>query len=108
LLDYKDQYLAWMVNFDIPFTNNLAERSLRGAKSKMKASGQFQNIDRASDYANIKSYLETCVRNGINGFRAFVALAAGLPLKLKDVLAEGLERNKIRDLGAPQVEAEIK
>ncbi|MDR2841627.1 MAG: hypothetical protein LBV52_00310, partial [Spirochaetaceae bacterium] len=57
-----NEYLAWVVDFDIPFTNNLSERSLRDAKSKMKISGQFQNEKTASYYANIKSYLETCNR----------------------------------------------
>lgn len=34
ILDYKDNYLSWVVNFDLPFSNNLSERSLRGAKVK--------------------------------------------------------------------------
>jgi hypothetical protein len=32
ILDYKNEYLAWVIDFDIPFTNNLSERSLRDAK----------------------------------------------------------------------------
>ena len=47
ILDYKDNYLSWVVNFDLPFSNNLSERSLRGAKSKMKISGQFQSAETA-------------------------------------------------------------
>ena len=54
ILDYKNEYLAWVVDFDVPFTNNLSERSLRDIKSKMKISGQFQNEKTASYYANIK------------------------------------------------------
>ena len=37
ILDYKNEYLLWVYDFDIPFTNNLRERTLRGAKSKMKS-----------------------------------------------------------------------
>ena len=48
ILDYKNEYLAWVLDFSLPFTNNLSERSLRGAKSKMKIAGQFQNIKTAS------------------------------------------------------------
>lgn len=66
ITDYKDNYFAWVANFEFPFTNNLSERSLRGAKSKMKISGQFQTIEYAGHYAAIKSYIETCYRNGIN------------------------------------------
>jgi transposase len=86
ILDFKNEYLAWVVNFDLPFTNNLSERSLRGAKSKMKISGQFQNVKTASFYANIKSYIETCYRNGINEFYAMLRLCRGDPFKLEDIL----------------------
>lgn len=86
ILDYKNEYLAWVVNFDIPFTNNLSERSLRGIKSKMKISGQFQNVKTASFYANIKSYLETCYRNGMNEFYALIRLSRGDPIKLEEIL----------------------
>lgn len=85
ILDYKNEYLAWVVNFDIPFTNNLSERSLRGIKSKMKISGQFQNVKTASFYANIKSYLETCYRNGVNEFYALIRLCRGDPFKLEEI-----------------------
>ena len=47
ILDYKEQYLLWVYNFEVPFTNNLSERGVRDVKSKMKASGQFQNIESA-------------------------------------------------------------
>jgi transcription elongation factor Elf1 len=60
ILDYKDNYLAWVVDFGLPFSNNLSERSLRGAKSKMKISGQFQSEETAGHYAAVKSYIETC------------------------------------------------
>ena len=39
ILDYKNEYFLWIYDFDIPFTNNLSERGLRGAKSKMKSAG---------------------------------------------------------------------
>lgn len=86
LLEYKNEYLAWVLDFDLPFTNNLSERSLRDAKSKMKISGQFQNVETASFYANIKSYLETCYRNGINMFYALLRLCRGNPISLNELL----------------------
>ena len=66
LLNYRDNYIYWILDFDIPFTNNTSERALRGIKTKMKVSGQFQNITNAEYYATIRSYIETCHRNGIN------------------------------------------
>lgn len=86
ILDYKNEYLAWVVNFSLPFTNNLSERSLRGIKSKMKVSGQFQNAKTATFYANIKSYIETCYRNGINEFSALLRLSRGDPFTLEEIL----------------------
>jgi rRNA maturation protein Nop10 len=85
ILDFKNEYLAWVVDFSLPFTNNLSERSLRGVKSKMKASGQFQNVSTASYYANIKSYLETCFRNGKNVFFSMLRLCLRNPYTLKEI-----------------------
>jgi len=86
ILDYKNEYLAWVLNFDLPFTNNLSERSLRGIKTKMKVSGQFQNEKTASYYASIKSYMQTCYQNGINEFNALLLLCLDKPFKLSDIL----------------------
>lgn len=66
LRTYRDNYLMWVVNEEVPFSNNESERSLRGSRTKMKGSGQFQNINSAQNYANINSYLETGKRHGIN------------------------------------------
>jgi hypothetical protein len=86
ILDYKNEYLAWAVDFSLPFTNNLSERSLRGVKSKMKAAGQFQNVEAASYYANIKSYMETCFRNGKNVFFSMLRLCLGNSYALEELL----------------------
>ena len=32
--EYKDNYFLWVKDFEIPPTNNLAERGLRGQKTK--------------------------------------------------------------------------
>ena len=87
ILDYKNEYLLWLYDFDVPFTNNLSERSLRGAKSKMKVSGQFLNEESAKNYATIKTYIETCERNGVNTYNALLMLNLGKPYSLKDILA---------------------
>lgn len=66
LKEYKANYLMWTVNEEIPFSNNVCERGLRSSKTKMKVSGQFNNLNTARYYAIIKSYLETGKRHGIN------------------------------------------
>jgi len=86
ILDYKNEYLLWIYDFDVPFTNNLSERGLRGVKSKQKASGQFWSEESASWYATIKSYIETCYRNGVNVYNALIMLSLGTPYTLKEIL----------------------
>ena len=56
----------WLYHSNVPFSNNESERSLRSSKTKMKISGQFQNVKRAQDFAKIKTYLETGKRHGLN------------------------------------------
>lgn len=86
ILDYKNEYLLWIYDFDVPFTNNLSERGLRGAKSKMKTAGQFWNIESANWYARIKTYIETCNRNNVNVYNALLKLCLGKPYTLKQIL----------------------
>ncbi len=88
IFDYKGNYFSWVVNFNLPFSNNLSERSLRGIKSKMKISGQFQSEDTAKYYAAIKSYIETCYRNGINETEALIRLCEGNPYTVKELFED--------------------
>lgn len=87
ILDYKNEYLLWVYDFDVPFTNNLSERGLRGAKSKQKSSGQFWSVESASWYATIRTYIETCNRNNVNIYNALVMLSLGKPYTLKEILS---------------------
>lgn len=86
IMEYRDNYVYWILDFDIPFDNNLSERGLRYIKSKMKVSGQFQNIETARYYATINSYIETARRNGINEHDALVRLINGNPYSLDEML----------------------
>lgn len=85
IMEYRDNYIYWILDFNIPFTNNLSERNLRGIKSKMKVSGQFQNIERAEDYANIRSYIETCRIYGVNEYNALTRLVEGNPYTFEEL-----------------------
>ena len=96
LVDYKENYLLWVLRFDVPFSNNLSERSLRSSKTKMKVSGQFANIQNAEYYARIKSYIETCKCNGINPHTAIVRLINDEPYSLDDILSN-IETTKNSD-----------
>ena len=86
LIKYKKNYLLWAYKFNLPSTNNNSERNIRPAKSKMKISGQFKNINYLKYYANIRSYIETCKKNGINIIDACVHLMNGNPYTLDYIL----------------------
>ena len=89
LIEYRDNYIYWTLDFNLPFTNNLSERGLRGIKSKMKVSGQFQNIKNAEYYATIRSYIETCHRNGVNEHDSLNRLIQNNPYTLEEILEIG-------------------
>lgn len=87
LRDYRQNYTAWLYDFRIPTTNNLSERSLRFVKCKDKISGQFQNEAHAQFFANIRTYIETCARNGVNEFQAILRLTQDHPYSLSELLS---------------------
>ena len=85
---YYNNYFAWMKDFSLPTTNNLSERSLRGVKSHEKISGQFESVTTARYHAVIKTYTETCRRNGINEFEALKRLCDGNPYTVQEIFSK--------------------
>lgn len=85
LEEYKENYLMWTLNDEIPFTNNTAERGLRSSKTKMKVSGQFNNMKSAQYFARIKSYIETGHRHGIGSYRLIEAALEGKPYTIEQM-----------------------
>lgn len=85
LEDYYDNYFRWVGNFKLPTTDNLSERGLRGIKSHMKISGQFESEASAKNYATVKTYVETCRKNGINEMLALSRLCSGNPYTVEEI-----------------------
>ena len=85
--EFEENYFEWIKDFDIPTTNNLSERSLRFAKTKDKISGQFESVEYARYFADIRTYLGTCASNGINEFTALLRLTQGNPYTLSEVIS---------------------
>ena len=84
---YRGNYFAWLKDFSLPTTNNLSERSLRPAKTKMKIAGQFESEDAARNYAKIRSYIETCRRKGKNENEALRRLCEGNPYTVDELFS---------------------
>ena len=74
----KEQFLRFASNWNVPFTNNEAERSIRFSKVKLKVSGCFRTVSGAEDYASVMSYISTASKHGVNYFEAVkIALNGG-------------------------------
>ena len=58
IAEYKGNYFLWVKDFKMPTTDNLSERGLRGIKSHMKISGQFDSERTAQYYAAVKYTLK--------------------------------------------------
>lgn len=92
LMKYRLEYFNWVLDFNVPFSNNTSERSLRGVKSKMKIAGQFQYITSAQNYATIRTYAETCKRHGLNVVDALERAVEGKTYTLEEILTKQINR----------------
>ena len=53
-----------------------------------KVSGQFVSQKYSEYFADIRTYIETCYRNGVNCFKALSRLTAGNPYTLEELSGE--------------------
>ena len=72
----------------------LSERALRGVKTKTKVSGQFASTETADYYAAIRTYIETCRRNGINEMAALMRLCSGNPYTVEEIFRQDSQSEK--------------
>jgi transposase len=77
---YKEQILAFMHDFDIPFDNNLAERDLRMTKVKQKISGTFRSIEGADAFTRIRGYISSIRKNNLNALDCIKSIFTATPV----------------------------
>jgi transposase len=79
LEDFDLCVLAFLIDPNVPFTNNQGEQDIRMNKVKQKISGCFRTLFGAQVFARIRSYLSTCRKQGHNLWQACYQLAIGQP-----------------------------
>lgn len=86
---YQSAVLAFIQDFRIPFDNNLAERDLRMMKVKLKISGAFRTEHGAETFAQLRSYISTARKQGLNVLAAIHDALLGNPfIPSRPLLAE--------------------
>jgi transposase len=65
LEECEDCILAFLWNWDLPFTNNQAERDFRILKARLKISGCFRTLAGARRHVRIRSYISTLRKHGL-------------------------------------------
>jgi transposase len=79
LEDYDLSVLAFLIDPQVPFTNNQGEQDIRMIKVKQKISGCFRTLTGAQVFARIRGYLSTCRKQGHNLWEACRRLVLGEP-----------------------------
>jgi len=78
----RDQILGFMRDFNIPFTNNLAERDIRMQKLKEKISGCFRTLHGAKVFTCLRSYISTARKQNHSSLKAIYSALINQPVKL--------------------------
>lgn len=77
LVLHQDAVLAFAFESGVPFTNNQAERDLRGAKVKQRVSNCFRTADGAAHYARISGFVSTMRKNKQDILQQLVNVLSG-------------------------------
>lgn len=77
MIKHKDEVCRFLKDFLTPFTNNLAEQSIRMMKVKTKVSGCFRTFAGGEVFSIIMSYLQTAQKKKIPAYTAVRNALAG-------------------------------
>jgi len=75
----ETDYLKFAHNPAIPFTNNSAEQEIRMTKIRQKVSGTMRTEKGAGHFADLRSYLQTTAKHGMQALAALTQLTSRNP-----------------------------
>jgi transposase len=75
--DKQTEALLFAHDFEVPFTNNLAENDIRMVKLQQKISGSWRTEQGAEHYLRIRSYISTARKQSQRPLAVLAQLAAG-------------------------------
>jgi transposase len=76
---YKEDVLRFLVDPEVPFTNNQAEQDIRMMKCKQKISGGFRSDEGARIFARLRGFISTSRKQGWNVFDSIQQAIRGSP-----------------------------
>ena len=82
LIRYKENYLNYLKDFELPFDDNLSERDLRATKLKKKVSGCHRSFEGLKNYSNIRMMISTCIKQGKSYFEFFKNILNNKPISI--------------------------
>ena len=82
LKKYKENYLKYLRDFELPFDDNLSERDLRATKLKKKVSGCHRSFEGLKDYSNIRTIISTCIKQGKSYYEFFKNILNNKPISI--------------------------
>lgn len=92
LKEFESDVLRFMLDKDVPFTNNQGERDIRMTKVQQKISGCFRAMEGAKAFCTIRSYISTCQKQRVTSSEALNLLFNGeYPKFIQEKAAKLLE-----------------